>query len=178
MNDTYFNVPPNKFPRLASVYTEDSNHRMIPWKKNFQSIDPNYPKYSTGYFSGGSRMTSTAADYGIFLQMLLAEGTYRNKRILTAKSVQLMTQDQLEGVGGFTDGDYFGLGFGITGKKNTFQNSKNEGSYYWFGYFGSYYWVDPKEKLIGIIMAQHYPNNHSELTPKVSDIIYSSLSDN
>jgi CubicO group peptidase (beta-lactamase class C family) len=177
MKDTYFNVPESKFSRLATVYTEDGSHKIIPWSHTYLGLDPDYPMHKTQYFSGGAGMTSTAFDYAIFLQMLLNGGVYNGHRVLSKRAVEIMTSNQLEINGSFTPGDHFGLGFGITGKINGNKGPKNEGTFYWGGYYGTTYWVDPKVHLVCLIMTQHGSNSHSELTSKISNLIYSSLLD-
>jgi len=177
MKDTYFNVPESKFSRLSTVYTEDGNHKIIPWSHTYLGLDPDYPMHKTQYFSGGAGMTSTAYDYAIFLEMLLNGGIYNGHRILSQRAVEIMTSNQLEIPASFTAGDHFGLGFGITGKINGNKGPRNEGTFYWGGYYGTTYWVDPKVHLICLIMTQHGSNSHSELTAKISNLIYSSLLD-
>jgi CubicO group peptidase (beta-lactamase class C family) len=66
MNDTYFNVPASKASRLATVYTEDSLHNVIPRDKGHLGVDPSYPLIKKNYFSGGADLTSTVRDYVIF----------------------------------------------------------------------------------------------------------------
>jgi CubicO group peptidase (beta-lactamase class C family) len=53
----------------------------------------------------------------------------------------------------------------------------SEGSFSWGGYFGTIYWADPKEKLIGLIMTQQSPNSHSELADKFKTLVYSAIND-
>ena len=66
MKDTYFNVPATKAARLASVYTEDKEQKIIEWSPSFRDIDPKYPLIPKSYFSGGAGLSSTAFDYSIF----------------------------------------------------------------------------------------------------------------
>ena len=54
-----------KAGRLATVYTEDEAHNVIPWSHTFRNIDPDYPLMDKHYFSGGAGLTSTAYDYAI-----------------------------------------------------------------------------------------------------------------
>jgi CubicO group peptidase (beta-lactamase class C family) len=173
MKDTYFNVPSSKWDRLATVYTEDANKSIIPWSHTFRNIDPDYPKMTKRYFSGGAGLTSTAYDYAVFLQMLLNGGIYNGKRILSPRSVELMTSNQLDfHYNGTND---FGLGFEIVTEKSANRNPRNMGSYSWGGYYGTTYWVDPKEKLVCLIMTQHTPNGHADLMNKITAVIYSSF---
>lgn len=173
MTDTYFNVPKKKEDRLAAVYTEDANGKVIAWGKTFRNIDPEYPLMKKSFFSGGAGLSSTAFDYAVFLQMLLNGGVYNGKRILSPRTVELITSNQLDfHFNGVND---FGLGFGITTEKSAGRNARNTGSFAWGGYYGTTYWVDPKEKMVCLIMSQHTPNSHGDLFSRIENIMYSSL---
>ena len=173
MKDTYFNVPEPKANRLATVYTENDEHHIIPWSHSFRNIDPDYPTMKKHYFSGGAGLTSTAFDYAIFMQMLLNGGIYNGKRILSPRTVEIMTSNQLDFH--FNGTDDFGLGFEIVSDKAANLGPKNKGSFSWGGYYGTTYWADPKAKMVCLIMTQHTPNSHGDLASKITDIIYSSL---
>jgi CubicO group peptidase (beta-lactamase class C family) len=173
MKDSYFNVPASKADRLASVYTEDSLHHIIPWSHHFRNIDPDYPIMNKAYFSGGAGLSSTAFDYAIFLQMLLNGGIYNSKRILSPRSVEMITSNQLDfHYNGVND---FGLGFDIVSEKGANLGPKNKGSFSWGGYYGTTYWADPKAKLVCLIMTQQTPNSHGDLANKFAALVYSSL---
>jgi len=173
MRDTYFNVPASKANRLPTVYTEDSNKKIIEWGPTFRNIDPNYPLLGTIYFSGGAGLSSTAFDYAIFLQMILNGGKYNGKQIISPRTAELMLSPQLDfKYEGLND---FGLGFAITSEKAANLNARNKGSFSWGGYYGTTYWADPKEKLICLIMTQHTPNSHAGFQAKIENIIYGSL---
>ena len=173
MKDTYFNVPASKANRLASVYTEDSLGHVIPWSHTFRHIDPDYPLMKKNYFSGGAGLTSTAYDYAIFMQMMLNGGIYNGHRILSKRSVEMMTSGQLK-EGMFGD-DNFGLGFEITSKKSEARGPRYAGSFSWGGYYGTTYWADPKAHLVCLFMTQQTPNSHGDVENKFESIVYSSL---
>ena len=173
MNDTFFNVPASKSNRLAAVYTEDSAGHIIPWSHTFRNIDPDYPLMNKHYFSGGAGLSSTVYDYAIFLQMLLNGGIYNGHRILSPRSVELMTSPQLDF--NYNGSDNFGLGFGLTSTKSANRNPRNEGSYGWGGYYGTNYWVDPKAHLVALIYTQQTPNSHWDFERKFETAVYSSL---
>lgn len=173
MKDTYFNVPATKAARLATVYTEDKDQRIIEWSPSFRNIDPGYPLIPKSYFSGGAGLSSTALDYSIFLQMLLNGGRYNNKQILGRRTVELMLSPQL--TDNLFGDDNVSLGFGITSRKSAKLKMLNEGSFAWGGYYGTTYWADPKEKMICLIMTQHTPNSHWDYADKIINIIYGSL---
>ncbi len=173
MKDTYFNVPATKASRLANVYTEDNNQKIIEWSQSFRNLDPKYPLIAKTYFSGGAGLSSTALDYAIFLQMLLNGGSYNGKQILGRRTVELMLSPQLPA--NFLGDDNMCLGFSLTSQKSGNLNMRNEGSFAWGGYYGTIYWADPKEKMICLIMTQHTPNSHWDYSDKITNIIYGSL---
>jgi CubicO group peptidase (beta-lactamase class C family) len=174
MKDTYFNVPATKASRMAGVYTEDSQHKVIKWSHEFRNIDPDYPMMNKKYFSGGAGLSSTAFDYAIFLQMLLNGGKYNGHQILAPRTVELMTSGQLDFTIG-NNGNNFGLGFEITSDKAASRLARNKGSFAWGGYYGTTYWADPKAHLICLIMTQQSPNSHGDLSGKFEAMVYSSL---
>ncbi len=173
MKDTYFTVPAEKANRLAGVYTEDANNTIIPWSHTFRGIDPDYPTMKTNYFSGGAGLTSTAFDYAVFMQMMLNGGTYNGKRILSKRTVEMMTSNQTK-EGLFGD-DYFGLGFSIVSAKGAAKGPRNEGSFAWGGYYGTTYWADPKAKMVCLFLTQHTPNSHGDVERRFEQILYSAI---
>ncbi|TCD08508.1 class A beta-lactamase-related serine hydrolase [Pedobacter frigidisoli] len=175
MTDTYFALPKDKQNRLATVYTEDEkNHVVKPWKDGaFPGATINYPINNNGYFAGGAGLVSTSKDYGIFLQMLLNDGELNGKRILSKRSVDLMTINQ---IGKIPFGDNsFGLGFEITTDKGSKKLGQSAGSYGWGGFFGSTYWVDPKKKMVAQIYVQQWPLSHGDVANKFKSLIYQAL---
>lgn len=173
MKDTYFNVPAAKAGRLVTVYTEDSLQHIIPWNHTFRHIDPDYPLMKKHYFSGGAGLSSTAMDYAIFLQMLLNGGQYNGHRILSKRTVEMITSGQLE-PGLFGDNN-FGLGFSITSEKSAALYPRNAGTFAWGGYYGTTYWADPKAKMVCLFMTQQNPNSHGDVEAKFESLLYSSL---
>jgi CubicO group peptidase (beta-lactamase class C family) len=173
MKDTYFNVPASKADRLATVYTEDSSNKIIPWSHTFRNIDPDYPTMKKHYFSGGAGLSSTAFDYAIFMQMLLNGGKYNGHQILSKRTVEMMTSGQLKD--GMFGEDNMGLGFGLTLEKSAARGPRNAGSFAWGGYYGTTYWADPKAKLVCLFMTQQNPNSHGDVEAKFEAILYSSL---
>ncbi|MDQ6845033.1 MAG: beta-lactamase family protein, partial [Bacteroidota bacterium] len=173
MKDTYFNVPFAKATRLATVYTEDSLHHVIKWDKEKLKIDPDYPLAKKQYFSGGADLTSTVLDYAAFLQMLLNGGTYNGHEILSRRSVEMMTSNQLDYK--FNGVNDFGLGFEIVSDKGAARGPRNKGSFAWGGFFGSAYWADPKDHLICLIITQQTPNSHGDVMSKFEAMVYASL---
>lgn len=175
MNDTWFNLPKEKAGRLTTVYTEDSLQHIIKWDVNHFGIDPTYPIISKHYFSGGAGLSSTAYDYAVFLQMLLNGGIYNGHRILSQRSVEMMTSGQLSFM--FNGTDNFGLGFEVVTEKGAAKGPWSQGSFSWGGFFGTSYWADPKEKLICLFMTQQTPNSHGDIGEKFKALVYQAISE-
>jgi CubicO group peptidase (beta-lactamase class C family) len=97
-------------------------------------------------------------DYLRFCQMLLNNGELDGERILGRKAVELMHADHMNDVtdknsGSKTGGDFhFGLTFGIDGKPGNRGELGSEGVYWWGGAYGTTFWIDPKENLVGVFM--------------------------
>ncbi|UGY15000.1 serine hydrolase [Bradyrhizobium septentrionale] len=154
MVDTGFYVPKEKLDRLV-----DS-----PMPERPPIWDVTKP---TKLFSGGGGLVSTAPDYLRFCQMLLNEGELDGVRLLSPQAVKQMTTNALppdihifggDEVGGRA-GTTFGLGFGIRTNRVYSWIPGAVGSYSWAGHWGTYFWIDPAEKLIGLQMIQATPDS-------------------
>jgi CubicO group peptidase (beta-lactamase class C family) len=171
MNDTYFYLPAEKQSRLVKVNSEDKNRHLI--TANYPMV--NYPLSGGTYYSGGAGLSSTVKDYAIFLQMLLNNGEYNGKRILSRRTVELITSNQ---IGSLNLGrNKFGLGFEITTENGQAKLGISEGSFAWGGYFGTIYWADPKEKLVCLMFVQQSPLRHGEIQDKFRALVYQALAD-
>jgi CubicO group peptidase (beta-lactamase class C family) len=171
MTDTYFYLPSSKFERLVKVNTEDENHHLV--KAPEESV--NYPLVEGTYYSGGAGLSSTVKDYATFLQMLLNKGEYNGKRLLSRRTVELITTNQ---IGDLNLGrDKFGLGFQITTANGQAKLGISEGSFSWGGYFATTYWADPKERLVCLLFMQQVPLSHSEVQDKFRALVYQALTD-
>ncbi|GAB3543444.1 serine hydrolase domain-containing protein [Spirosoma fluminis] len=174
MNDTYFYLPQSKQSRLTRVYTEDSTKalRRLPSQGG---ISEDYPKQPGTYFSGGAGLSSTLYDYAIFLQMMLNGGQYGGKRILSPTTVRLITTNQ---IGELNQGqNKFGLGFAITSERSAARLPVSEGSYNWGGFFGTTYWVDPKEGVVALLYTQKAPNSYGDLNDKFNVLVYQAITE-
>ncbi len=177
MKDTYFYLPANKQNRLVMLYTEDSSTKKpvkMPEKLSlYGDMYRDYPKKNGTYYSGGAGLSSTIYDYAIFLQMLLNGGEYNGKRLLSHNSVRMMTMNQ---IGDISRGpNKFGLGFGITTEKGSAQLPTQEGTFEWGGMFATTYWVDPKEKLIGLVYRNIWPTSWGSLGNLYKVMVYQAM---
>ena len=127
----------------------------FPPTKGTANLDPNRAFSPTAYNSGGAGMSGTVGDYARFLQMLLNEGELEGVRVLRADTVRQMTQNAtgnmptLRGPGwGYT------LGFGILIDPAAAKSRLPAGSYGWGGIYGTQFWVDPTNRVVGLVMTQ------------------------
>ncbi len=156
MRDTHFYLPPAKRERLATVYRPGANGvEAIPAADGMQSqgMYVDGPRRS---FSGGAGLLSTARDYARFLQMTLNSGELDGKRVLSRKSVELMTVDHLGEIP-FREGQGFGLGYSVLEDLGARGSLGSEGEYGWGGAYHSTYWVDPAEGLVVVYLTQIIP---------------------
>jgi CubicO group peptidase (beta-lactamase class C family) len=156
MKDTGFWVKPEAASRLAKA---DG-----PPNPLFESATQ-----KPNIFSGGGGMLSTAGDYARFSQMLLNGGELDGVRILSPKTIALMTSDQLPAtverhtpvalaIGSFGPvpemGTSFGLGFAVRVDPGRNPMPGSVGDFSWGGITGTLFWVDPQTKLVAVLMAQ------------------------
>ena len=175
MNDTYFNLPQAKASRLVNMYSEDSTGVLQKQKSGALGMNVNYPLIKKGYFSGGAGLSSTIMDYAIFLQMMLNDGIYNGKRLLSRNTVRMMTMNQIGDLN--VGADKFGLGFAVATEKSSANFPSQAGTYSWGGAFKTSYWVDPKEKMIVIFYRQLTNTTHGELGDKFRVLAYQALND-
>ena len=178
MSDTYFFLPQNKASRLVNLYREDSEGHLQRSNGNMLNGPTvvNYPLNKSSYYSGGAGLSSTIYDYAVFLQMLLNEGKYNGKQLLSKNSVRLMTMNQIGdlNIGGV---DKFGLGFQIVTERGSARTPALEGTYGWGGAFATSYWVDPKEKMVMLFYRQLQGGTHGDVVEKFRALAYSAIAD-
>jgi CubicO group peptidase (beta-lactamase class C family) len=183
MTDTAFVVPDPKWSRFSTVYSPDGNGGIRPMKDpeeafgNAHLSQFAWYKGPKTYFSGGAGLTSTIQDYARFAQMLLNGGTLDGVRLLSPKTIELMTASQtsdLPANGLLGPGTQFGLGFRVVTDVAQTQAQGSVGMYGWLGIYGTTFWVDPKEHLIAVMMVQRYPG--SSVGAAFQSLVYSALS--
>nr|WP_288935436.1 serine hydrolase domain-containing protein [uncultured Allomuricauda sp.] len=178
MTDTHFYLPKDKKERLAVVYssTEDGLERAPnPGGMVGQGAYVGGPRKS---FSGGAGLLSTSMDYAKFLQMMLNKGTFNEKRILSPKTVELMTVNHLgDATFPWSGGTGFGLGFSVVEDLGDSGLPGSVGEYGWGGAYHSSYWVDPKEELVVVYFTQLIPAGDIDDHGKLRALIYQALVD-
>jgi len=159
MHDTAFYLSAAQAPRLAEAQIDPATG-----KRPAVSTAENLTKEKQKWFSGGGGLLSTASDYSRFCQMLFSGGELDGVRLLSPKTLAIMTSDQIPpGIprSGYEDmaptlelGQSFGLGFAVRTDVGHNPLSGSLGDYFWAGAFGTYFWVDPHEKLFAVMMVQ------------------------
>ena len=145
MHDTFFFVPEDKKPRQATIYRHRDG-RLENWANANGAI---------AEISGAGGHTTTAGDYLAFLQMLLNGGQWNGKRLLSLRSVERMMSPQApDTLPGRRIGEAWGLGVTVLTNGNAHGSPLSVGSVSHGGNFGTYFWIDPKEKLTAILMTQ------------------------
>ena len=178
MTDTHFYLPPNKSDRLAVVYAPTGPTGL---KKSPDGGSDGQGAYVSGprkSFSGGAGLLSTARDYGRFLQMMLNGGELDGHRILSRKTVELMTVNHLANVKfPWTTGVGFGLGFSVLQDVGARGTPGSVGEYGWGGAYHSTYWVDPREELVVVYFTQLIPAGGIDDHGKLRTLIYQAIID-
>jgi len=157
MNDTSFSVPEGKLNRLASSYWTNPSTGEF---EIFDGVDDSRWASPPVFESGAGGLVSTVDDLLAFGEMMLKGGKYGNERILSRRSVEVMTTDQItpgqKALSDFFPGfwESHGWGFGLSIVTRRDDLSATPGRYGWDGGYGTSWYVDPKEELIGILMTQ------------------------
>jgi len=157
MNDTSFSVPASKLDRLASSYWTNFATGEF---DVFDGVDDSRWARPPVFESGAGGLVSTVDDLLAFGQMMLKGGKHEDERILSRRSVELMTMDHIipeqKAVSGFFPGfwDDHGWGFGVSIVTRRDDLAATPGRYGWDGGYGTSWYVDPEEELIGILMTQ------------------------
>ncbi len=140
------------------------------------------PRKKATLFAGGHGMLSTAGDYLRFAQMLVNGGQLDGVRILSRKTVAYMASNHLtpeisKGPNWLPGPGYgFGLGFGVRLETGMSEWMGTPGEFYWGGYAGTAFWVDPKEQLVPVLMMQA-PGKRAHYRTLFRDLVYQSLVD-
>ena len=173
MKDTRFFLPPDQRARLATVYASGPDGKIVraPDGARGQGHYVDGPRKS---FAGGAGLLSTARDYARFLEMIRHGGTLDGHRILSPRTVALMTTNQI-GTLKPTPGLGFGLGFETTDRYGA-NGLSSVGTFGWGGAYGSSYRVDPDARMTLVFMIQLMPNR-TDVAQKFPNVVYQALMD-
>jgi CubicO group peptidase (beta-lactamase class C family) len=196
MVDTGFYVPQGALDRLTAMYgAGDIGDPNMSWSRWFggamQGIHKLLASPSDSLeakphnaFRGGHGLVSTAQDYYRFCQMLLNGGELEGARILSRKTVELMVTNHLTPdllpfeVGGmYSPGYGYGLGFRVAMDPGQCQVLATKGEYGWSGAASTYFWIDPVEEFIGVVMSQYQPGGFHPIDFDVRVAAYQAIVD-
>ena len=182
MVDTDFTVPPANAERFAACYARSAQKALV------LQDDPKTSPYlqEQVFLSGGGGLVSTMADYHRFCEMLRRGGDLDGTRIIGPRTLALMTRNHLIGGASLAEialdsfsettpvGVGFGLGFAMT-TDGVRAGTPGEGEYYWGGAASTLFWVDPREDLIVIFLAQLLPSTTFDFRGQLRNIVYSAI---
>jgi len=185
MEDTAFFIEESQVPRLATVYRVNSDGRIVR-QSDEDILEGEHFRYTTTYpftgprryYSGGGGLCSTATDYLKFCQMLLNNGRAGDQRLLSRKSIELMTAPHVAlSTDTNLDQGSMGLGVGITGRLGNVHELGSPAAYGWGGFFYTRFFIDPQEELVAITMAQLHPAGDVDWNERFSILVYQAIDD-
>ena len=109
--------------------------------------------------------------------MMLNNGRFNERRLLSRKTVELMTSQHVEFPQTELDRAGFGLGFAVLGRPGGFRELGSGGTYSWGGFFYTTFFIDPKEELIAISMAQLHPSEGVDWNDRFRTLVYQAIDD-
>lgn len=178
MHDTSFSVPNEKRHRLPTAYATSATTGekvLVDISEETDFAEP------LPFHSGGGGLVSTADDYLKFGRMLLNQGKLDGERILSRKTIEVMTQDYLtpeQHTHLFQQLEFWqnvGFGFGVSVVTKAARVGPGAGAYGWGGAFGTYWINDPAEDLTAILMVQQGGN--PTLTMDFTTLVYQAIDD-
>ena len=183
MDDTGFCVPADKIDRLTDCYTFVPGKGRVMYDRGAESAWSRMPKL----VSGGGGLVSSALDYHRFCSMLVNGGALDGVRIISRKSLELMTLNHLPGDSDLATmsrslfseaanaGTGFGLGFAVNKDVARTMIPGSAGEFYWGGMFSTAFFVDPVEKVHMVFMTQLSPSSVYPIRRELKTLIYSAL---
>ncbi len=180
IKDTGFGVPDNKKDRFATLYGRDAQGGLG------VIVGPPLIRYQqpVKFLSGSGGLVATASDYMRFAQMMLNGGELDGVRILSRKTVELMTTNHLpETILPFRVGANvmkgYGFGLGVRVLQNVAESAVpgSVGEYGWGGLASTYFWVDPTEEMIGLILTQLIPSRTYPIRNEFRVLAYQAIVD-
>lgn len=147
MKNTFFHPNADRLPKVATMYHRNGSA--------LEKADTSERLNNTSYFSGAGGLMTEAEDYLQFGEMLANGGAWDGKRLLSPKTIELMSAVHVpDTLPGRPKGRGFGLSVQVVSDAVAANYRVSDGSFGWDGAFGTHFWVDPKEKVVGILLIQ------------------------
>lgn len=185
MVDTGFKVPADQQHRLTDAYAFHPKDKM----QGFDGGARSRWAKDRSFESGGGGLASTVDDYHRFCLMLLGGGKLGDTRIISRKTLELMTSNHLVGGGDLTQhsvgifsedenaGVGFGLGFAVTLDPAAAGIPGSAGDHYWGGMFSTGFFVDPVEEICMVFMTQLMPSSTYPVRREVKTLVHAAIDD-
>ena len=168
MRDSGFELAAEQRGRLVTLHREQDGV-LSPMSESEGGMHADFPARRMTYFAGGAGMSGSAADYARFLQLFMNGGELDGVRLLSRKTVALMLTNQIPRLS-----PAFGLGFALETPDNDYRNVISDGSFHWSGAFNTFYWADPKEKLVALIYS-NVLGSTSNIGEQIRVLVYSAM---
>jgi CubicO group peptidase (beta-lactamase class C family) len=174
MVDTHYNVPASKVDRVAAVYAPSGPGNTIQLRRAPELREP------TSYFGGVAGLSSTAADYFRFAQMILDGGELDGVRLLSPATVNLMITNHTGDLPIYVrgaDAYGFGLGFSMLTDPARARQALTPGAFGWGGAWGTVFWIDPVEELVMVFMTQISSYRHLNIRPDFANLVIQAITE-
>lgn len=183
MADSFFQIPSDQVDRLADAWQVGADGTRQLYDRGARTRW----RMPLRFCSGGGGLVSSTDDYHRFCRMLLRGGELDGVRLLSPKTIALMTRNHLPGGGDLASlsksmfsesqnaGIGFGLGLAVTQDTAATLLLGTPGEYYWGGLFSTYFFIDPVERLIAIFMTQLMPSSTYPIRRELKTLIYAAL---
>lgn len=175
MPDTHFYLPPEKADRLATVYGLREGVLSRAPDGSGREAQGDYVEGPRKSLSGGAGLLSTARDYARFIQAIVNGGELEGARILSPKSVELMTANHVGDL--MSPGAGFGLGFQTVVDLGARGILGSQGEFAWSGAYRTLYWGDSTEDLVVVYMTQVIPATGLDDHAKLRALVYQAITE-
>jgi len=173
MVDTHYNVPESKVDRVAAAYSPSGPNR---------TIELNRPPQvgNTTFFGGIAGLSSTAADYWRFSQMILNGGELNGVRLLSPTTVNLMISNHTGDLPIYIKGPDaygFGLGFSMLTDPDKARENLTPGTFGWGGAWGTIFWIDPVERTVMVFLTQVTTYSHLNVRQDFPNMVMQAITE-
>ena len=177
MTETKFHLTENDRSRFQPLFINTGELKGFTYELN----ELTYSKENKAFF-GGEGLVSTMSDYSNFCRMLLNGGVFNDKRIISQKSIDLMTRKYSDSypIEEYADirklGFYFGFSLFVLENPEIDGTNSSKGIYGWSGYHNTHFWIDPEKNLYGLFMSRSRQGvSNIDVQKEFRRLVYKSL---
>ena len=180
MRDTSFYLSDAQLERLTEMYRQTGKGSLVVLDRERDVRGTIDGRPQPTYFGAGDGLYSTAKNYAAFLEMLLNGGNHGGTRFVSRKTVEMMTSNSI----GDNHipwrrrcGDKYGYGVAIRTARGEFDGPESLGTWSWWGYLHTAFWVDPEEEMIIVFMTQVLRREYFDLLERVRAMAFQAIID-